>query len=43
MQEKAILSYVNFHKRNIFDNTDFNFDNEYIFHIEVDKMSRGKL
>ena len=38
MLENALLSYVNI-KNHIFDNADFNFDNEYEFHLHIDKST----
>lgn len=36
MEQKNQLCYINT-KTHFFDNADFNFDNKYIFHLEVDK------
>ena len=36
MENKNYICYINT-KTYFFDNADFNFDNKYIFHLEVDK------
>lgn len=36
MNKKAFLCYVNVSDNMCFDNTDFNFDQNYLFHVEVD-------
>lgn len=38
MLENALLSYVNI-KNHAFDNADINFDNEYEFHLQIDKSA----
>lgn len=38
MLENALLSYVNI-KNHVFDNADLNFDNEYEFHLHIDKST----
>lgn len=38
MLENALLSYVNI-KNHAFDNADINFDNEYEFHLHIDKST----
>lgn len=38
MNDKVILSYVNIYKFNsMFNNTNFNFDNKYVFNISKDE------
>ena len=36
MHNEAFLCYINA-KDDFFENMDFNFDSQYIFHVEVDK------
>ena len=36
MNKKAFLCYVNVSDNMCFDNADFNFDQNYLFHVEVD-------